>query len=187
MSMALVLAVVLAAAVDAGAGAGGGRTALDGVCSDLGGYYVTPELCKSALCGGDTSSRPRKRRGAAAGRAVAASVESVLQQHSPNTSSSIGNYSSAPAAAEGIRSCVELYGGAVAALEWAARSVAAGRYRGAREVLQAAQYVSLGCEGMAGGHGGAVAGEAPLPRENERFGSMAMVAHAVVASMVGPD
>lgn len=81
-----------------------------------------------------------------------------------------------------MRSCLQLYAGAVPALEWAARSVSAGRYRGAREVLQSAQYVSLGCEGMAGGGGGAAA----LPRENERFSVMAIVAHAVVASMLGP-
>jgi hypothetical protein len=55
--------------------------------------------------------------------------------------------------------------------------VAAGRYRGAREVLQAAQYVAAACEGMAGD------AAAALPRENGGFGDMAFVAHAVVASM----
>jgi len=74
-------------------------------------------------------------------------------------------------------SCLQLYAGAVPALRWAARAVAAGRYRGAREVLQAAQYVAAGCEGIAGD------AAAALPRENDGFADMAFVAHAVVASM----
>ncbi|XP_040385580.1 uncharacterized protein LOC121056010 [Oryza brachyantha] len=202
-AVVLGVGVVLLAAVVVDAG-GGGRawtTALDGVCGDLGGYYVTPELCKSALCGGGGGGNPsspcRAARGAgevaalaarlAAANATAtrASVESAARALEQTPSSSNGTEAAAAEARrQGMRSCLQLYAGAVPALEWAARSVAAGRYRGAREVLQAAQYVSLGCEGMAGG--GEAAAAAPLPRENERFSVMAIVAHAVVASMLGP-
>ncbi|KAL5224186.1 hypothetical protein ABZP36_010825 [Zizania latifolia] len=194
----LIVAVLLAAgSVHGGGGAGGGggrgaRTALDDVCSDLGGYYVTPEICASALCG-DPSSRCRAARGApevaalAAGLAAAnatatkASIEAALALAGDGTEASASppTASRADARRKGMRSCLKLYAGAVPALQWAAQSVAAGRYRGAREVLQAAQYVALGCEGMAGG-------EAALPRENDQFSLMAIVAHAVVASMVGP-
>ncbi|KAG8092959.1 hypothetical protein GUJ93_ZPchr0012g19135 [Zizania palustris] len=198
----LVVAVLLAAGSvhgEGGAGGGGGRgarTALDDVCSDLGGYYVTPEICASALCG-DPSSRCRAARGApevavlAARLAVAnatatkASIEAALALAGGGTEASASSSSSSPTASradarrKGMRSCLKLYAGAVPALQWAAQSVAAGRYRGAREVLQAAQYVALGCEGMAGG-------EAALPRENDQFSLMAIVAHAVVASMLGP-
>jgi hypothetical protein len=98
------------------------------------------------------------------------SIEAVF---SPSSSST----SSATAAAAAARSCLQLYAGAVPALRWAARAVAAGRYRGAREVLQAAQYVAAGCDGIAGD------AAAALPRENDGFADMAFVAHAVVASM----
>ena len=103
----------------------------------------------------------------AADNATAArdSIEAVFSPSSSTSSSS---------AAAAARSCLRLYAGAVPALRWAARAVAAGRYRGAREVLQAAQYVAAGCEGIAGD---------ALPRENDGFADMAFVAHAVVASM----
>ncbi|EEE53546.1 hypothetical protein OsJ_36758 [Oryza sativa Japonica Group] len=206
---AVVLAVVvfLAAGVQAGSGGGGGGaawTALDGVCGDLGGYYVTPELCKSALCGGggggDTSSSSSPCRAASGPGKVAALAAKLAGANATAARASVKAASRAleqnPSSRQqrarrprprrrggrGCGPCLQLYAGAVPALEWAARSVSAGRYRGAREVLQSAQYVSLGCEGMAGGGGGAAA----LPRENERFSVMAIVAHAVVASMLGP-
>ncbi|WVZ91121.1 hypothetical protein U9M48_037334 [Paspalum notatum var. saurae] len=172
-------ALLLLLLVSTGAGAAAeASAALDQVCGRLGSYYVTPALCASALCA-DPSAPCRAARDAPAVAALAArlaadnataardSIQAVL---SPNSSSST------PAAAA-ARSCLQLYAGAVPALRWAAGAVAAGRYRGAREVLQAAQYVAAGCEGMAGDAGDA------LPRQNAGFGDMAFVAHAVVASM----
>lgn len=168
--------------------------ALDEVCGRLGGYYVTPSLCASALCA-DPSSPCRAARDApavaalaarlAAGNATAArdSIEAALLSSSPPAGPGAAAAASASAgvntsaAAGAARSCLQLYAGAVPALRWAARAVAAGRYRGAREVLQAAQYVAAACEGMAGD------AAAALPRENGGFGDMAFVAHAVVASM----
>nr|XP_025878875.1 uncharacterized protein LOC112937913 [Oryza sativa Japonica Group] len=85
------------------------------LCSDLGGYYVKLELCKSALCDGDGNR---------------------------DTSS--------------LSPCCARWQRLSAGARVRARSVATGRYRGAREVLQAAQ-----CS----------------PRENERFSIMAIVAH----------
>jgi len=166
--------------------------ALDQVCGRLGSYYVTPALCASALCA-DPAAPFRAARDAPAVAALAArlaadnataardSIEAVLSSSpsppsaGPASAAAAGNSSAAAAAA--ARSCLQLYAGAVPALRWAARTVAAGRYRGAREVLQAAQYVASGCEGMAGD------AAATLPRENAGFGDMAFVAHAVVASM----
>lgn len=193
-SPVLLLAILLAAS--AGAAAREASTtsapapALDQVCGRLGSYYVTPSLCASALCA-DASSPCRAARDApavavlaarlAADNATAArdSIEAVFSPSSSSSSSSAtdGGGGSATPATTAARSCLQLYAGAVPALRWAARAVAAGRYRGAREVLQAAQYVAAGCEGIAGD------AAAALPRENGGFAAMAFVAHAVVASM----
>ncbi|CAN6334830.1 unnamed protein product [Urochloa humidicola] len=168
--------------------------ALDQVCGRLGGYYVTPALCASALCA-DATLPCRAARDAPAVAALAARLAAdnataamdsiqaaVLASPSsptgPAANSSSAAASAAAASAAAARSCLQLCAGAVPALRWAARAVAAGRYRGAREVLQAAQYVAAGCEGMAGDAAGAA-----LPRENGGFGDMAFVTHAVVASM----
>ncbi|CAD6267161.1 unnamed protein product [Miscanthus lutarioriparius] len=186
-SPVLLLLLFLASA---GAGAGEASTtststsapALDQVCGRLGSYYVTPSLCFSALCA-DASSPCRAARDAPAVAALAARLaadnataarDSIEAVFSPSSSTSS---SPAAAAAAAARSCLQLYAGAVPALRWAARAVAAGRYRGAREVLQAAQYVAAGCDGIAGD------AAAALPRENDGFADMAFVAHAVVASM----
>lgn len=185
-SPVLLLALLLAVSAGAGAGAGEASTpALDQVCGRLGSYYVTPSLCISALCA-DASTSTSTCRAARDAPAVAALAARLAADNataardsiqaavfSPSSSSS----SSATAAAAAARSCLQLYAGAVPALRWAARAVAAGRYRGAREVLQATQYVAAGCEGIAGD------AAAALPRENDGFADMAFVAHAVVASM----
>ncbi|VAH22562.1 unnamed protein product [Triticum turgidum subsp. durum] len=72
-----------------------------------------------------------------------------------------------------MRSCLQLYVGAVPRLQWAARSVAAGRYSGVPDVLEAAyRDVSQGCSSLAG--------EVALPKENNEFFMMAFVVHAVV-------
>ncbi|XP_037437695.1 uncharacterized protein LOC119305218 [Triticum dicoccoides] len=175
----LLLALFSAAGVDGAAPS----SPLDQLCGSLGSFYVTPELCASALCVDASSCRSARgapelaalatRLAAANATAAKASIESALALDAERVP--------APASAadadarKGMRSCLQLYAGAVPALQWAARSVAAGRYSGAREVLEAAQYVASGCAGMAG--------EATLPKENDRFSSMAIVAHAVVASM----
>ncbi|KQK14292.1 uncharacterized protein LOC100821053 [Brachypodium distachyon] len=168
---------------------------LQQLCGSLGSFYVTPELCTSALCSsptsrcrsaGNTAQLAALAASLAAANATAAkaSLESALSL-SLARDTERARQARAPTplaqARKGIRSCLQLYEGAVPALRWAARAVAAGRYRGAREVLEAAQYVASGCAGMAGGGEGEAAKLMPL--ENDRFGSMAIVAHAVVASM----
>ena len=177
-----------AGAREAAAAAASAAPALDQVCGRLGSYYVTPALCASALCA-DPAAPCRAARDAPAVAALAAhlaaanataardSVEAALSSSPPPPSAANSSAAASAAAAAAARSCLQLYAGAVPALRWAARAVAAGRYRGAREVLQAAQYVASGCEGMAGDAATA------LPRENAGFGDMAFVAHAVVASM----
>ncbi|KAM0865070.1 hypothetical protein ACQ4PT_043532 [Festuca glaucescens] len=159
---------------------GAGGSPLDQLCGNLGGYYVSPELCISALCGVDPSAcrnaRSTPELAALATRLAVANATATKA----NLESALG-HAAEPASArdaeatKGMRSCLQLYAGAVPALQWAAQAVAAGRYRGAEEVLQAAQYIGSGCTGMAG--------EAALPRENDRFSYMAIVAHAVVAFM----
>ncbi|CAL4905396.1 unnamed protein product [Urochloa decumbens] len=201
LTAAAFLALLLSSAARAAeASSAAPAAALDQVCGRLGSYYVTPALCASALCA-DPSTPCRAARDLPAVAALAArlaadnataardSIEAALLNSSSsssppagpaaNNSSAAASASAAAAAAAAARSsCLQLYAGAVPALRWAARAVAAGRYRGAREVLQAAQYVASGCEGMAGD-----AAAAALPRENGGFGDMAFVAHAVVASM----
>jgi pectinesterase inhibitor-like protein len=145
--------------------------ALDRVCRSLGGYYVTPGLCHSALCS-DASDPCRAAHDDAAVAALAARLAAR------NATATQAVLSSA-AASNATPSCLQLYAGAVPALRWAAASVAAGRYRGAREVVQAAQYVAAGCEGIM--EGTAAAGA--LPPENARFSDMAFVSHAVLAYM----
>ncbi|GJN35376.1 hypothetical protein PR202_gb24145 [Eleusine coracana subsp. coracana] len=172
MLSALLLFVTFAAAGIAAAE----TTALDEVCGQLGGFYVTPELCASALCS-DPSSPCRAARDAPA---VAALATKLAARNATATMASVEaalSSSNATEVTKGLQACLELYAGAVAALQWAAASVAAGQYRGAREVLQAAEYVPAGCNGMA-------VDAAALPRENGAFSYMAMVAHAVVASRI---
>ncbi|TVU49278.1 hypothetical protein EJB05_00584, partial [Eragrostis curvula] len=189
---ALLLAVVLASAAavrgDSGAGAETTKpgTAMDQVCGSLGGYYVTPSLCTSALCSTSAASDPcRAARDAPAVAALAvrlAARNATVAQRSIQSAAAAANAttSSAGGAEEAVRSCLRLYAGAVPALHWAAASVAAGRYGGATEVLQMAQNVAAGCEGIVAPGG---AGPTALPPENGRFGDMVFVAHAVVASM----
>ena len=165
------LMVSLLFAAAAVCGAGGASTALDEVCGVLGGYYVTPEACASALCH-DASSPCRAARDAAAVAALAARLAAA---NATAARDSVAAAAAAAAEPAGLRACLQLYTGAAAALEWAAGSVAAGRYPGAREVLQAAQYVPAGCDGVAAG--------AAVPAENGGFDAMATVAHAVLASL----
>jgi len=155
-------------------GAAGASTALDEVCRVLGGSYVTPEACASALCH-DPASPCRAARDAAAVAALAARLAAANATAARDSVAAAAAAAAAAAEPAGLRSCLQLYTGAAAALEWAAGSVAAGRYPGAREVLQAAQYVPAGCDG--------VAAWAALPAENGGFDAMATVAHAVLASL----
>ncbi|TVU49307.1 hypothetical protein EJB05_00615, partial [Eragrostis curvula] len=190
MLPALLLFFTAFAAATAGAAETTTTTALDETCAFLGGWYVTPELCASVLCSDASASAPcRAARDAPAVAALAArlaarnatatkgSVEAALAAARARAAGNVTSAAGAAEVARGIDSCLQLYAGVVPALQWAAESVAAGRYRGARQVLDAAQYVPGGCEGMAGD-------AAALPRENSAFSYVAMVAHAVVASMV---
>ncbi|RCV19362.1 hypothetical protein SETIT_3G377500v2 [Setaria italica] len=170
----LILSALLFAAAIA-SGAAGANTALDDVCALLGGYYVTPEACASALCHDPSSSPCAAARDAHAVAALAARLAAANATAARDSVRAAAAGEGAAAKKAGLLSCLQLYTGAAAALEWAAGSVAAGRYPGAREVLQAAQYVPSGCDGMATG--------AAMPAENGGFDMMVTVAHAVVASL----
>ncbi|KAF8692221.1 hypothetical protein HU200_039824 [Digitaria exilis] len=155
--------------------------ALDEVCGRLGGYYVTPTHCSSTLCSSTSPCRTLRDAPSVATLAARLAADNATAARD-SIQSALSSSSSSAAAAAARSSCLQLYAGAVPALRWAAKAVAEGRYRGATEVLQAAQYVASGCEGMAGDAANAV-----LPRENGGFGDMAFVAHAVVASMAAAD
>ncbi|CAN6356859.1 unnamed protein product [Urochloa humidicola] len=178
MAPSNLLLSLLAVAVSIGvfSGAAAANTALDDVCGSLGGYYVTPEACLSALCN-DPSSPCAAARDAPAVAALAArlaAANATAARDSVAAAATAAASSSSPSAA-GLRACLQLYSGAAAALDWAARSAAAGRLPGAREVLDAARYVPSGCDGMAAG--------AAVPAANGGFDAMATVAHAVLASL----
>ncbi|CAN6356863.1 unnamed protein product [Urochloa humidicola] len=167
----LLLSLLFAAAVAISGAAAATTPALDEVCGSLGGYYVTPELCKSALCH-DPSSPCAAARDAPAVAALAARLAAA---NATAARDSVAAAASTAPSSSGLRACLQLYTGAAAALEWAAGSAAAGRFPGAREVLDAARYVPSGCDGVAAG--------AALPAENGGFDDMAIVAHAVLASL----
>ncbi|GJN35387.1 hypothetical protein PR202_gb24158 [Eleusine coracana subsp. coracana] len=160
------------------------RSALDTVCSSLGGYYVTPTLCLAALC--SDASDPCHAAAVHDAHAVAALAARLAARNATAAQGSIIQSSSAAGAdnnnATTWASCLELYGGAVPALRWTAASVAARRYRGAREVIQATQYAAPACEGVMEGTAAAA-----VPPENGQFSDMAFVAHAVVAYMAATD
>jgi pectinesterase inhibitor-like protein len=179
-TLSAILVLFVVAAITGGSVAVRPSTALDEVCGGLGGYYVKPELCVSALCPDPPSSSPpcRAARDANAVAAIAARLAAANATATRDSvQAAISSYAGdAAGKAAALRSCLKLYGGVVPALQWAARSVAAGRFRGAREMMQAAQYVPAGCDGM-------VDGGAALPSENEGFATMATVAHAVLATL----
>ncbi|CAL4891212.1 unnamed protein product [Urochloa decumbens] len=170
------LSLLFAAAVCAGAisGAAAATTVLDDVCGSLGGYYVTPDACHSALCH-DPSSPCAAALDAPALAALAARLAAANATAARDSVAAAAAGEADAAKQAGLRACLQLYTGAAAALEWAAGSAAAGRLPGAREVMDAARYVPSGCEGVAAG--------AAVPAENGGFDAMATVAHAVLASL----
>ncbi|RLN29129.1 antifreeze protein Maxi-like [Panicum miliaceum] len=143
---AAVLVLLLLSSAGAGEAAAAAAAALDEVCGRLGGYYVTPALCASALCA-DPSAPCRAARDAPAVAALAArlaadnataardSIEAVLSSSpsppsaGPASAAAAGNSSAAASAAAAARSCLQLYAGAVPALRWAARAGTAARGR----------------------------------------------------------
>ncbi|VAH22561.1 unnamed protein product [Triticum turgidum subsp. durum] len=170
---ALLLVLVLSSAIDVHGGSSSSaapRSPLDELCIGLGGWYVTPDTCVSALCI-DPSCRSARglpelavlatKLTVANATVAKTSIESALA-HAKNVK-----------ARKVMRSCLQLYVGAVPRLQWAARSVAAGRYSSVPDVLEAAyRDVSQGCSSLAG--------EVALPKENNEFFMMAFVVHAVV-------
>jgi hypothetical protein len=65
----------------------------------------------------------------------------------------------------------------VPALGWSAQSVAAGRYLGAREVMNATWFVTHACSSMVDD----VVRQVLVPKENEAFGVMVGVASSILA------
>ncbi|TVT98378.1 hypothetical protein EJB05_56318, partial [Eragrostis curvula] len=172
---ALLLVVVVHASAAAVQGASGAETpttatALDQVCGSLGGYYVTPSLCLSALC----RLRPVPRRphgGRARGEAGGAQCHRGAAQHPVCRQRNVAvvrrGCAVVPASVRRRRARAALGGG--------------GRVRRAvpRRDGGAADGAVRGDGILAAG----VPGPAALPPENGRFSDMAFVAHAVIASM----
>ncbi|KAJ1274441.1 hypothetical protein BS78_05G062100 [Paspalum vaginatum] len=142
-------------------------TAVDDLCGAVGsirsryGDHVTREQCMSVLCHGSPSpcaaARDAPSLATLAARLTVANA-TATREFVKATLATYPVYgddddrSNATVAEEeakaGLRSCLELYTRAVPALEWAAGSVAAGRYRGAREVVNATHFVTVACEGI---------------------------------------
>ncbi|KAF7027587.1 hypothetical protein CFC21_039617 [Triticum aestivum] len=143
---------------------------LDYICIRLGPWYVLPNVCVSTLCI-DPSCR------SAPGLPELAMMATRLTVSNATVTKASIQHALAHAkdgkARKVMRSCLQLYTGAVPRLQWAARSVAAGRYSGVPEVLEAAyEHVASECTDLAG--------KVALPKENDEFYMMAYVAKAVV-------
>uniref|UniRef100_A0A453DX46 Pectinesterase inhibitor domain-containing protein n=2 Tax=Aegilops tauschii TaxID=37682 RepID=A0A453DX46_AEGTS len=166
------LLLVLSTAIDVHGGSSSSaapRSPLDDLCSSLGPGYVTPKLCVSTLCIDPSCRSTRGLPGLAViatrltvsnATVAKASIEHALAHAKDGKARKV------------MRSCLQLYTGAVPRLQWAARSVAAGRYSGVPDVLQAARHVSSECTNLAA--------KVALPKENDEFFMMAYVAQAVV-------
>ncbi|KAM3346578.1 hypothetical protein ACQJBY_020885 [Aegilops geniculata] len=145
------------------------RSPLDYLCNNLGPWYVGPNDCVSTLCI-DPSCR------SAPGLPELAVIATRLTVYNVTVAKASIEHALANAkdgkARKVMRSCLQLYTGAVPRLQWAARSAAAGRYSGVPEVLMAARDVSYECTNLAG--------KVALPKENDEFPMMAYVANAVV-------
>ncbi|KAM3346589.1 hypothetical protein ACQJBY_020890 [Aegilops geniculata] len=145
------------------------RSPLDDLCNSLGPWYVTRNVCVSTLCV-DPSCRSARRLPELAVIATRLTVSNATV-----AKTSIEHalaHAKDGKARKVMRSCLQLYTGAVPRLQWAARSVAAGRYSGVPEVLQSARDVSSECTDLAA--------KVALPKENDEFFMMAYVANAVV-------
>ena len=55
----LMLSLLFVAVLCVGSGTAGADTALDDICKSLGGHYITPDFCMSALCYEPTIRRCR--------------------------------------------------------------------------------------------------------------------------------
>uniref|UniRef100_A0A453DX78 Pectinesterase inhibitor domain-containing protein n=1 Tax=Aegilops tauschii subsp. strangulata TaxID=200361 RepID=A0A453DX78_AEGTS len=166
------LLLVLSSATDVHGGPSSSaapRSPLDYLCNNLGPAYVGANLCVSTLCIDPSCRSTRGLPGLAViatrltvsnATVAKASIEHALAHAKDDK------------ARKAMRSCLQLYTGAIPRLQWAARSAAAGRYSGVPEVLLAARYVSDKCTNLAG--------EGALPKENVEFFMMAFVAEAVV-------
>ncbi|TVU26756.1 hypothetical protein EJB05_29316, partial [Eragrostis curvula] len=115
------------------------KTALDGLCETLGSYYITPEQCASALC--YNQSMPCNTAHNVPALAALATNLTVFNatvtrdRIKAAISSFVAMYNSTAAdeeAEEAMLSCLDLYTGIIPSLKWAAHSVAAGHYHGAR-------------------------------------------------------
>ncbi|KAM3197772.1 hypothetical protein ACQJBY_073074 [Aegilops geniculata] len=170
---ALLLVLVLSSAIDVQGGSSPGaapRSALDDLCNSLGSHYVKPDMCVSALC---IDPSCRSARGLPELAVLATRLTVINATVAKASVESALAHAKDAKAKKVMRSCLQLYVGAVPRLQWPARSVAAGRYSGVSEVLEAAcWHVSAECINLAG--------EEALPKENGEFFRMAYVVQAVV-------
>ncbi|XP_044971981.1 uncharacterized protein LOC123439311 [Hordeum vulgare subsp. vulgare] len=147
------------------------RSPLDDLCSSVaGGWYVLPNECVSVLCV-DPSCRSARgwpelavlgtRLAVVNATVTKAILESALAHAKDAKSRKV------------MRLCLHIYVDAVSRLQWAARSIAAGRYSGVPGVLEGVySQVSVECTSFAG--------QVALPKESVEFSRMAHVVWAVV-------
>ncbi|KAM3346577.1 hypothetical protein ACQJBY_020884 [Aegilops geniculata] len=171
---ALLLLLVLSSTINVHGGSSSSAaplSPLDELCMFLGGWYVTPDMCVSALCI-DPSCRSARGLPELVVLATKLMVANATVAKA-STESALARAKDAKAR-KVMRLCLQLYVGIIPRLQWAARSVAAGRYSGVPEVMEAAyRDVSSGCLDLAGP-------EVALPNEEKKFFWMAFVVHAVV-------
>lgn len=120
---------------------------LDQLCSMLGGWYVTPQLCHSVL-----DSDPRSRTADLNGLGIiacdvaarnATSVAADIQLLLSNASSSDTNREKV------LKTCLKLYADVVPALNGVAESIKGKNYSAAETVLDAAMKVPANCDDAA--------------------------------------
>ncbi|KAJ1254506.1 hypothetical protein BS78_K043300 [Paspalum vaginatum] len=135
-----------------------GATAVDDLCGAVGsirsryGDHVTREQCMSVLCHGSPSPCAAARDAPslvtlAARLTVANATATRVIVKATLATYPVYDDDNDRRACGRASSCT-VYTRAVPALEWAAGSVAAGRYRGAREVVNATYFVTVACEGI---------------------------------------
>ncbi|KAJ3681769.1 hypothetical protein LUZ60_014342 [Juncus effusus] len=149
-------------------------TPLEHLCNNLGGFYITPDYCLSAF-----SADPRCHTADYNQLALislnltisnATHVKSTINSLLTSTTFASTTPSSDPVR-KGLETCMKLYDDVIPSLRWSAQSVSAGRYDGAKAVVDQAVNVPASCDSMPG---------LPLSKENDDFSRIALLSEAVV-------
>ncbi|KAF3336054.1 putative invertase inhibitor [Carex littledalei] len=150
-------------------------TPLDHLCNNLGGFYVTPDYCFTAFAA-DSRSRTADYNFLALISlnltiSNATDVRSNINSLLTSTTFSSTTPSSEPVR-KGLQTCLKLYDDVISSLRWSAQSVSAGRYDGAKPVVEQAVGVPASCDAMPG---------LQLSKKNDGFSRIALLSEAVVS------